>query len=276
MVKIFGSVISVVMVISFSNASADVKFNVESSHKLLQSYGLFFDPKISLILRGDSREVAEFGGSGSILETDSWGYKAQLIIHASATSNYHYLGDESTIHVETTDARVGLSWDVFLDDSRRLALIWTHQSGHVSDNIEDPGLIGPDLGNEIFDFRYIYDIGRKIRMGAGFRPAAISTPRMRFLGAHEFFEWYPDEVPMDPHKFTPFVALGIEQYGLDRIALHGHLQLGYVAGAHLGNLSPQSTRIVLGYYNGADIRMKYFQFRNTRNEFGYFGLILEL
>ncbi len=273
--KFFGTSSAFVMIF-FSYVSAEVKFNAESNHKLLQSYGLFFDPKISLIFRGDSREVAEFGGSGSILESDSWGYKAQLIIHASATSNYHYLDDQSTIHVETTDARVGLAWDVFLDDSSRLAFIWTHQSGHVSDNIEDPGLIGPDLGNEIFDFRYVYDIGRKIRMGAGFRPAVVSTPRMRFLGAHEFFEWYPDEVPTDPHKFTPFVALGLEQYGLDRIALHGHLQIGYVAGAHLGNISPQSTRIVIGYYNGADTRMKYFQFRNTRNEFGYFGLILEL
>lgn len=264
------------LMLLFSYSRAEVLFNAESNHKLFQSYGLFFDPKISLIFRGDSRQVAEFGGSGSIFESESWGYRSQLIVHASATSNYHYLNNESTIHVETNDARVGLAWDVFIDDSQRFAFIWTHQSGHVSDNIEDISLIGPDLGNEIFDFRYVKDIGRQFRLGAGFRPAVISGPQMQFFGSHEFLEWYPKEVPMDPHKFTPFIAVGLEQYGLKSVSLHGHLQMGLVAGAHFGNLSPQSTRVVVGYYNGGDTRMKYFQFQNTRSEFGYFGLILEL
>ncbi len=85
--KLYRITIFAILMFLFSYSQAEVIFNVESNHKLFQSYGLFFDPKISLIFRGDSRQVAEFGGSGSIFESESWGYKSQLIVHASATSN---------------------------------------------------------------------------------------------------------------------------------------------------------------------------------------------
>ena len=256
-------------------AKADVIINPESHHKLFLSHGLFFDPQSMIIFRGDSRGWAAVGGSAALVEFKDSEYKSQLVIHASANTSYEF-ASTGTVHVETSDARVGLAYDLQFSPTLRGAFIWTHQSGHISDNVPDIDLMGPDLGNEVFDFRVVQDFERTWRIGGGLRPFVISNPSIPAFGAEQFAEWYPNQMSTDPHELCPFVALGLEEYGAKTVDLTAHLQVGYVAGSHFDQHNLQSMRFTLGVYSGADPRLKYFQFKNRRVDFVYAGFSFEM
>ena len=55
-----------------------------------------------------------------------------------------------------------------------------------------------------------------------------------------------------------------------------HIQAGLLAGNHFGEMSRQGMRFVLGYYIGEDPRLKYFQYKHRKDDFGYAGIALEL
>jgi hypothetical protein len=255
-------------------ARAEVVLLPESRHLQYQTYGLYIDEQSTLIFRSGARAWGAIGGSLALLGDDEIRYKPQLVAHASANAAYQLNTSGDTLLTQTIDARVGLALDLEFTDSLRGAIIWTHQSGHVSDNVPDMDLFGSNLGNEVIDFRVIKDIDTNWRLGAGFRPTVGSDPGMNFFGAEEFAEYFP--WGEDQHSLKPFAAAGFEEYGRDYLRLSSNVEIGLAAGSHFKAEKHPAFRIVLGYYNGNDPRMKYYQFKFSRQEFAYGGLMFDI
>jgi len=162
-------------------------------------------------------------------------------------------------------------------DTFRGAIIWTHDSGHISDNVALPELIGPDVGDEYFDFRLIKDTeDQHWRYGGGFDPALKSHPTQQWFSAEEFVEWWPHGPSKNPHSAVPFVAGGLQQYGTDAIELTGNIQLGWATGDHFSPHFEKAWRFVIGAYSGQDMRLKYYKYEGTQTHTVYAGFFLDI
>ncbi|MBX7231624.1 MAG: hypothetical protein K1X29_06015 [Bdellovibrionales bacterium] len=255
-------------------ASAETVWNPPSNHQQFLSYGLFFDPQSMIILKSGRRSWGAVGGSVAILEVNDQKWKPQYVLHVSANSSFRFPPEQDgVLHTETIDARLGAAVDLKFSESFRGTIIWTHQSGHISDNVTDPDLIGPDLSNELVDFRWIKDVNKNWRFGGGFRPLILSSPKMSFFGGHQFVEWFPYGVYRS--HWSPFAAAGLEEYGVTKVDLTLHVQMGWVVGDHFSAGPTQAMRFVLGAYNGQDARLKYVSFKKKKDDFVYAGLFFD-
>jgi len=237
---------------------------------------LFIDQQSTLIFKSADKAWGALGGFITLAELSSCELKPQLTLHGTANVGFSINSAGNTLLTETVDARVGLTVDLEFNPELRGSVMWTHQSGHISDNIPDKDLIGSNLGNEIIDFRVIKDWNKTFRAGVGLRTLASSDPGMQGLGGEEFAEWFPYSFSEDTHHLNPFIAVGNEQYGRASIENSFNAQLGLAAGSHFLPKKVSSLRLMLGYYNGVDPRLKYFQFKHGRSEFGYGGLMFEI
>lgn len=255
---------------------AEIVFLPESRHQQYRTYGLFIDQQSSLMLRDSGKAWGALGGAITLAELTTCEYKPQLTAHGSANAAMVINSAGNTLLTQTIDARVGLSADFEFTPEWRGTLIWTHQSGHISDNVPDADLIGSNLGNEILTLRFIRDIDQRWRIGAGIRAAVASDPGMQGLGGEQFVEWFPYQFSDNPHHLNPYISLGTEEYGRAHEELSFNAQVGLAAGNHFLPKKFSALRLVLGYYNGIDPRLKYFQFKRLRSEFGYAGLMFDI
>lgn len=248
----------------------------ESKHQLFETFGLYIDEQSMILLRDSGRAWAAIGGSLGLLGNEELPLKPQLVIHGSANAAFQINQRGDTLLTQTVDARLGLAIDLQFDESFRGNVTWTHQSGHVADNVPDLDLFGSNLGNEIIDFRVVKDLQSKIRVGGGIRPTVGSDPGMIVFGEEQFVEYFPFEEGANPHEFKPYIACGFEEYGRGTIQFSSNFQIGYAAGSHFRKERHSSLRAVLGYYTGNDPRLKYYQFKHSRLGFAYAGLAFDL
>lgn len=232
-----------------------------------------------VLVKSGGNAWGEVGGYAPLVEFTGAKYSPQLILHATANCSYrleqHNTGEVLT-KFETVDARVGLSYDMRFRNDLRGTVIWTHYSGHISDNVSDPVLIGPDSGFEVVTARVIRDYGKTFRVGASFRPTIHAHPTMQWFGAEEFVEYFPHETSADSHHLKPFISAGLEQYGNESVELTAHLQAGYTTADHFSEKPERSMRFVVGAYSGQDTRLKYFQYFHQQSHFIYGGLVVDL
>lgn len=257
-------------------ARAETVLMPESHHLQYTTYGLFFEEQTQLVYKSAARAWGAVGVTSALLEESEWRWKPQLIVHASANAAYQLDSSGSLLLTETIDARVGLAIDLAFTETFRGMIMWEHQSGHISDNVMDAWLIGPNLGNEILWLRLIKDFDNEIRVGGSLHPVLGSDPGMMTWGSDQFFEWFPWKASMDPHRFSPFIAMGFDEYGRHEVDLTYHAQIGVAAGNHFSPDHHPNLRIVLGYYNGVDPRLKYFQYLFGYSNFVYGGLMLDI
>jgi hypothetical protein len=264
---------------SSTPAHAEVIINPETRHGQYTTYGLLFEPQSDLFVKSGGNAWASIGGYTSIVEFRDWKWSPQLVLHATANNSYRLDSGSSGVltKYETIDARVGLAIDLKYSEDLRFSIIWTHDSGHISDNVpvENPSLIGPDVGDEYGEFRIIKDYGKTWRVGGSFKPAIKSHPTQYWFGANQFAEWFP-KGPTDSHHFAPFIAAGLEEYGLDAPDLTGHIQLGLATGDHFAEHFEKAYRLVVGAYSGADPRLKFYKYHNEKSHFIYAGLMVDL
>lgn len=263
--------------VSFIEIShAEIEFLPNSRHQQSLTYGLFTDQQSTLVFRSAGQAWAAVGGFISLVELKDWAYQPQLILHGSSSASMRINTKGDTLLTDTVDARVGLGFDLKFTESLRGSITWTHQSGHISDNVPDTDLIGTNLGNEIIAFRVIKDIDRTFRFGGSLRPFLGTEPKMKAFGADQFLEWFFRGAPESKHQFTPYFAAGFEEYGFNQIDLTFHAQIGFMVGNHFDEIKNSTLRTVFGYYNGVDPRLKYYQFKNRKSEFIYAGVMFDL
>ena len=107
-------------------------------------------------------------------------------------------------------------------------------------------------------------------------PIFVSDPPMKVFDANQFAEWFPFGQSTDTRRGTPFLAAGLEEYGPNDVELTFHAQAGVFFGEHMGPHHTAQIRFVAGVYSGSDPRMKYMQFLDSRETFGYLGLMADI
>ncbi len=267
---------TILCVLTCSGSRADLIFLPESTHQQFETYGLWIDQQSTLVYKSGGRAWGAIGGAISLFGEKNWKWTPELVLNGSANAAFRINQNISSLLTETDDARVGLSLDFHFEDDFRARLGWTHQSGHISDNLEDLDLFGENLGNEILSFRLVKDLEYKLRFGGSLRAVVSSDPGMKVFGSEQFFEWFLWGATQNTHRFYPYLALGLEEYGRQQIDLSWHIQIGAVAGNHFLAQKHSSLRVVMGFYSGNDPRLKYFQFKNAKTHFGYFGFMFDL
>lgn len=250
----------------------------ESRDEQFRTFGLFIDNQTSFLymptvnnMDNNSNIWLALGGSFALAELHDWYGSPQLLVYASVNAGDRLKAGGTTILMETIDIRAGLSYEMSFSDKSRLAVSWMHQSGHTSDDVLDPELVHPNLGNEELLFRFIHDIDERFRVGGTLKPYLGSDPGLVRFASDEFGEWYPWGTASAFGKPTPFIAAGLEQWGPDKVRLTSHVQLGAYIGNHLQPLYKPNVRVVAGYYNGMDPRFKYAQFKVLTDHFYYAG-----
>jgi hypothetical protein len=259
-------------------ARADWVLLPESRDHQFRTFGLFIDSQSSLLLRDSARAWGSIAGNFALLEATGLPGSPQLVLFGSANSGFRLNPDSSGVFTETIDARIGLMSEWRLSGEDRLAVGWMHQSGHASDEIPDRELFGTNLGNEELLARYVRDLS-SLRAGGTLKPFVSSDPGIQTFAADQFVEWFflgRAEGERGASTPTPYLALGIEEYGHNRVQLSGNAQLGAYLGSHFSERHHTSLRMALGLYDGVDPRLKYAQFRDRRARFFYFGLMFDL
>jgi hypothetical protein len=259
-----------------SPAHAETVLLPESHHLQYTTYGLFFEQQSMLIYKSGARAWGAVGITTALLEESDWLYKPQLVVHASANAAYLLNGSKGLLETQTIDARVGLALDLAFTESFRGMIMWEHQSGHISDDVQDAFLIGSNLGNEILWLRLIKDFDSEVRVGGSLHPVMGSDPGMMTWGSDQFFEIFPWKTSENPHVLSPFFAMGFDEYGRHEVDLTFHAQIGFAAGNHFSPDHHPNMRLVLGYYNGVDPRLKYFQFLFGYSNYAYGGVMFDI
>jgi hypothetical protein len=255
---------------------AELEFLPESHHQRYQTYGLFIDNQTSLIYRDGGRAWAAVAATVALLGRKTPESSSQLV--ASASVNTAFRIDDG-LNPETADARVDLTWDTSLAGDWLISAGYNHTSGHISDGVlaEDQSLSPLDVGIDSLPVRVIYNGNEFLRPGITLKVLIFpSDPRSKLVSGNEFFEFYPWGHTKDTTRGTPYLAIGFEEYGHDRIELSFHGQLGAYFGNHRDSKRASSLRAVLGVYTGQDPRLKFYYGRNNRVTFGYLGLMMDL
>ena len=255
---------------------ANAVFLPESRHQQFLTYALFTEEHSALLIRDSGRAWGSLGGAITLFEESDWLYHPQLVLHGSANSAFRFNPTYLGLLTETTDARAGLAVELSLSEQMRLSIGWLHASGHISDDVTDRRLIGPNLGNDYLPLRLIYDIPSGNlggwRLGLTVRPLIGSDPPMKPLALDQFIEWFPFGVTDNPRAGTLFLTAGFEEYGSDQYRLTTTLQGGIYFGNHTRPQHHTSLRLLVGYYSGWDPSLKYAQFELATTRFAYTGI----
>jgi hypothetical protein len=269
MLKLAASTILLALVAPL--AHADTVVLPESRDQQYRTFGLFIDNQTSALFGPDGNKVwLALGEQIPLVEMKDWFGSPQLVVYASVNA-----GDRlqaSTILMETIDIRLGLSYEFSFSEKSRMSVSVEHQSGHTSDNVQDQDIVLPNLGNEEVLVRYIRDIEDSFRVGGELKPYFAADPGLQRFASDEFVEWYPWGTAATYSHFTPFIAGSMDQGGADKIHNTYNVQLGAYIGNHLQAVYKPNVRVVAGYYNGVDPRLKYMEFKDGLERFYYFGV----
>ena len=255
------------------------EFMPDSRHNLFENYGLIFDEQCTLVNFENARLWAGMGGSVPVYGNNDLPYHPQFVFHASANSALHY-DSNFRFYSETFDARFGMDIEFAINRQLRASIGVQHNSGHAADGIDandqQTFLFAAPLGQEFIPMKVFYDLDQSFRFGAAFKPFIRSAPSMEFAQFDEIIEWFTLKGNDDTHHPSPYIALGLEQSGPSSLTTSVNAQLGLYFGNHFSEHFHQTMRWVLGYYNGADWRLKYFQFLNQTQAYFYAGAMFNL
>jgi hypothetical protein len=258
-------------------AQADWGLLPKNSHQLYETYGLFIDNQTTMVYYGASRAYGGIGGSFALFGNPDTLAHPQIVVIASVNAAMIF-AESGRIYSDEIDVRAGGAFEFALDPAIRLSIGAIHHSGHVADGAVDVELLGTNLGANYFFIRGLYDLGPYARVGLTFQPVLHAGPSLNTFAANEFAEFFPLG-GMDDRKIpSPYIAIGLEQGGTDAFGAVNilNLQIGAYLGNHFSNDHVPTARVVLGYYTGADPRLKYFQFRDSRLSFGYAGMMFDI
>lgn len=267
-----------VLTFTSSAARADWELLPKNSHQLYETYGLFIDNQTTLVAYGESRYWGGIGGSFALFGNPDSPAHPQVVIIASVNAAM-IMTDTGRIYSDAIDVRVGAAYEFAINPMMRLSLGAIHYSGHVADGVVDANLldVNDNLGDNMLFARFVYDLGPYARLGGTFIPVIHGGPDMNFFGANEFAEFFPWGGNDDSQKPSPYVAVGLQQGGTSQYGIVNTLnvQIGAYFGNHFSNEFKPTLRPVLGFYTGADPRLKYFQFENKSATFFYAGVMFD-
>lgn len=255
---------------------ADLSWLPGSRHHQFLTHGLFLDQQTTLVIRDSTHAWGSLGGAFAVVEVTDWASHPQLLFHATIDTSFVVVGGPLDLRAETFDVRLGAVVDIAYRPDLRFSIGYTHVSGHAADGISNLALFPPDLGREVLELRVVHDHEKSFRVGGTLSPVLSASPPVKFLAANQFAEWFPFGAKDSTTIPTFYLAGSLEEYGSQQIDLSWNIQLGIYYGSHMIPDTAPMVRIVLGWYSGDDLRLKYEQFLGTRVSFPYFGFMLHL
>lgn len=260
-------------------AKADWEILPTSYYQLYETYGLYIDRQNTLNYYGDSRIWSAVGGTLPIYgDSDSPSHPQIAIV---GTGNFGlYFTNNYRFYTQNIDARVGAAYEQAIDEHNRFEISIIHLSAHTADGVinSNTDIVNPGVGSEYLGLRFIHDFDNYARVGGEYRPFLRSDPKFDpWLSFSLFGEVFPFGASQNPHRGTLYLASGLEVGGpVNQVIPTYHVQLGVYWGNHMEKSHSTSLRYVVGYYNGADPRLKYFSLLGTRDHFYYFGMMFGL
>ena len=268
--------LSVLTLLGTRNLHAGWLLVPDSHHQQFQTYAFLTEEQTALIWRDAGKAFAQVGGYFTALENNEWRFRPQLVIFGNVLFSWRPKDMIFEYGTETFDARFGFALEGHITDSLRVSLGFLHSSGHASDGVLDPDLYPPDLGDEQIVVRGIYDWNKRVRVGLSLKPMVVTSPKAQFFAADQFVEWFPWGITTERNGYNPFISVGLEEGGVDNVELTTTIQIGVSLRDHMRSERVADLRIVVGYYNGADARLKYAQIKRRRSETGFAGFVLSL
>jgi|GEM_PF-1724675 len=260
-----------------SEAKADgMIFLPESHHPRYQTHGLFIDNQTSILYRDGGKAWGSVAAAFALFGTENGTNTSQLVVGASVNTAFRLEGGLSP---ETADARFDLAWETFLHHDWLVSAGYEHISGHINDSVlpEDRSLIPLDLGIDLFFARMIYDGNDFLRPGITIATLMNeSDPKSKALRGNAFAEIFPWGHPPASRGPTPYLSLGVEEYGHNVEQTSFNAQVGVAFGNIRGTKSGAALRTVLGFYTGQDPRLKNYYIKDSHVSFAYLGIILDL
>ncbi len=266
------------LLLESSIAWANWELLPESYHQLYDTWGQFIDEQAALLNTGQARLWTSLGGTLPVIGDEESIHHPEFVLHASANAGLHY-NDNLRIWTETLDVRLGFAVEWELHSKLRFSVGYTHFSAHTADGVvpADSDLIEPSVGQEFLSIRVVYDIKNNLRLAATIKPFVRSYPPVHPIWLDQSIEYFPWGAK-DSRQFSPYLAFGLDESGIQghSMTLTSHAQIGAYIGNHMSPGHRQTIRTVLGYYNGMDPRLKYFELRNAKQQFAYLGVMFDL
>jgi hypothetical protein len=257
-------------------ASQAFEFLPTSEHQLFQPFGIFVEDHSMMVLRDSSKAYGAMAAVLSLIGFPESSLKPQIIISGAATSTFNLPANYGGFETETIDARFSALLDLQLSETLRLSFGWTHESGHIGDDLTELSLMGYNLGNESFPIRLVGDFEKMIRWGFTLRPIFDSIPRTQFLAADQFLEIAPFGESADKSHGNFFIAASLSEWGRKKTLLTFNTELGWYFGKHFDTPHTSILRFCAGYYNGWNPSLKYAEFLGSRMQFVYLAAIIDI
>jgi hypothetical protein len=271
--------LSLLTSLPFSPAHAAWEVFPKNHHQLYQAYSLLFDQQTTVLWYGQARTLGSVGGSFPVAGNSDSDLRPQFLIHGSATAAMRF-SDSGRIYSDTIDARAGFYFDFSINPAFRVSTGFMHYSGHAADGALDRALLDDfyNLGDNILQARLVYDLANYARLGGTGMWFLRNTPSKKTFGGNFFAEFFPWGGQDERGKISPYVGASLELVGVDAYGYTPALnfQIGAYLGNHFTGEFKQTLRPVLGYFTGMDPRMKYAQYRDAKDSFFYFGIMVDI
>lgn len=261
------SICFLLVVFVAAHASAkDLTVLPASRHQQFLSYGIFTEEQSNLLLRDGGKAWGGIGMALPLAELSSWASRPQIVISGTVVTGLSPRGG-----VRTIDGRFALALEFSFTEALRLSFALEHASGHIGDADADAALMPINVGDDSLVVRGVYDIASRFRFGVSLRPLIGADPEGQHFAADQFAEWFPFGTN-EEQGGTPYLALGLQEFGLHDLALTWHAQAGVYFGSHLGEVHRPTLRFVLGFYHGRDPSLKMAQLAGAFATFPYVGV----
>lgn len=257
----------------FAYADFDFTFLPNSRHQQYQSYALILDDHAYGLMTRKQSILGQMAGHIAFLEFPTlWG-SPQFVFSTSINTILklkHY-----DIFTDTADTYIHFLLEFTIDPTTRFSFGFRHQSGHVTEDTPDQTLHDLNCGIDAFYLRFVKDFQQKLRLGATIAPVIESIPHQSYWEVNQFIEWFPWGVNEKEKVFNPYISYSLSESGWQSFTLTHQIQIGAYLGKHFSDQHATTIRVVAGYYNGLDLRLKYATYRDKHGKFFYLGLMAD-
>jgi hypothetical protein len=255
-------------------ARADWQLIPKNNHQQFETYGLFIDDTTQILAYGASRYYGTIGGTFALAGNPDAPWHPQVVIIASVNAAMIF-ADSGRIYSDELDVHAGGAFEFAINPMMRISTGFMHYSGHTADGAVDQDLLGINynLGDNMLFARFVYDLGVYARAGVTFIPVIHGGPDAQFFQANQFAEFFPLGGLDETQKPSPYISAALSEGGT---AQYGNqftfnAQIGAYIGNHFSADFKPTFRLAVGYYTGADPRLKYYQFKGETTTFYYIG-----
>ena len=199
-------------------ARAETRFLPRSRHAAYQGWGGFpgigWDSSSSLLWVSGGRAWASIAAPVALLDQGDSALRPQTVAIGAVGSAMRFSTRE--LELESADSALALAEELELSPACHLAVGVAHLSGHVLEDITDPGLAPLNLDNNQAFGRVVWS-DAFLKAGLTLRPTFESEPHVGFFAADQFVAWFPSGQSTGEEsaaRGAPYLAFALDEQGV--------------------------------------------------------------